>query len=146
MVQTIKNLVSTRRFSSFHGGDLLPKGGQSTLVILVGKLKEMLVSMFFHVVTIVVIIVTSHSSGKLHVLSHDGDSLGMDGAEASILENADEIGLGCLLKGNECLSLESKVVVDVTANVSDKSLEWSSWNEKISALLIPFDLSERDST
>ena len=36
--------------------------------------------------------------GQLDVLGHDGDPLGVDGAQVGVLEEADQIGLGRLLK------------------------------------------------
>ena len=36
--------------------------------------------------------------GELHVLGHDGDPLGMDGAEHSVLKEGGEVGLRRLLK------------------------------------------------
>ena len=32
------------------------------------------------------------SAGKLHILRHDGNSLGVDGAGASVLEETDHVG------------------------------------------------------
>ena len=36
--------------------------------------------------------------GELDVLGHDGDPLGVDGAQVGVLEEAHEVGLRCLLK------------------------------------------------
>ena len=41
---------------------------------------------------------STDSSGELHVLGHDGDSLGVDGAEVGVFEKADEIGFGSMLQ------------------------------------------------
>ena len=38
-------------------------------------------------------------AGELDVLGHDGDPLGVDGAQVGVLEEADQVGLGSLLKG-----------------------------------------------
>ena len=40
---------------------------------------------------------TADTTGKLHILGHDGNSLGMDGAQISILKKTNKVGLGCLL-------------------------------------------------
>ena len=37
------------------------------------------------------------STGKLKILRHDGNTLGMDGTQVSVLEKANKVGLGCLL-------------------------------------------------
>ena len=41
---------------------------------------------------------TADSAGELHVLGHDGDTLGVDSAQVGVLEEADHVGLGGLLE------------------------------------------------
>ena len=41
------------------------------------------------------------AAGQLDVLGHDGDTLGVDGAQVGVLEQADQVGLGSLLKTRE---------------------------------------------
>ena len=43
--------------------------------------------------------ISSDSLGELKISGHDGDSLGVDGAQVGILEEGDEVGLGSFLKG-----------------------------------------------
>ena len=43
----------------------------------------------------------SDSSGELHVLGHDGDSLGVDGAQVGVFEEADQVGLGGFLESED---------------------------------------------
>ena len=38
------------------------------------------------------------TAGKLDVLGHDGDTLGVDGAQVGVLEETDQVGLGCFLQ------------------------------------------------
>ena len=38
------------------------------------------------------------AAGQLDVLGHDGDALGVDGAQVGVLEQTDQVGLGSLLK------------------------------------------------
>ena len=45
---------------------------------------------------------------QLDVLRHDGDALGVDGAQVGVFEQADEVGLGCLLEGRGQRSLGSE--------------------------------------
>ena len=40
----------------------------------------------------------SDSSGELDVLRHDGNSLGVDGAQVCVLEKSDEVRFGSFLK------------------------------------------------
>ena len=44
---------------------------------------------------------SANATGQLNVLGHDGDALAVDGAEVGVLEETDEVGLGCLLKGQD---------------------------------------------
>ena len=38
------------------------------------------------------------SPGQLDVLGHDGDSLGMDGAQVGVLKQTNKVGLRCFLE------------------------------------------------
>ena len=44
---------------------------------------------------------SADSASKLDVLGHDGDSLGMDGAQVGVFEKSDQVGLGGFLKKND---------------------------------------------
>lgn len=48
-----------------------------------------------------------NAAGKLNVLGHDRDTLGVDGNEVSIFKKAHKVGLGCLLDGLERVLLPS---------------------------------------
>jgi len=86
----------------------------------------------------------SDSSGELHVLGHDGDSLCVDGAEVGVLEETNEVSLGCFLKSEDGGGLESKIVLELRSNLSDESLEGELPDEEVSALLETSDLTESD--
>jgi hypothetical protein len=49
------------------------------------------------------------AAGELDVLGHDGDALGVDGAEVGVLEEADQVRLGGLLEGEDREGLEAQV-------------------------------------
>ena len=51
--------------------------------------------------------ITPDPSGKEHVLPLEGHALGVESTEVGILENACEVSLSGLLKGDECLRLEA---------------------------------------
>ena len=48
------------------------------------------------------------AAGQLDVLGHDGDALGMEGAQVDILIEANKVGLGRLLESMQRGSLEAK--------------------------------------
>ena len=56
---------------------------------------------------------SSDPPGELDVLWHDGYPLSMDGAQVGILEEPDEVGLGCLLESHDGVALETKVGFEV---------------------------------
>ncbi len=61
----------------------------------------------------------SDSSGELHVLGHDGNSLGVDGAEVGVFEETDEVALGGFLKSEDSGGLESQVSFEFLSDFSD---------------------------
>tara|TARA_B110000238_G_scaffold66731_1_gene73209 strand:+ start:116 stop:508 length:393 start_codon:yes stop_codon:yes gene_type:complete len=82
----------------------------------------------------------------LHVLWHDGNSLGVDGAKVGVLEESDHVGLSSLLKGKDGGRLESKVSLEVGGDFSDESLERKLSDEELGGFLILSDHSKGDGT
>ena len=66
---------------------------------------------------------SADTAGQLDVLGHDGNTLGVDGAEVGILEEANEVGLSGLLEGEDGRSLEAKVALEVLGDLADEALE-----------------------
>ena len=89
---------------------------------------------------------TTDAAGKLDVLWHDGDTLGVDGTEVGVLEEANEVGLGCLLEGKDGRGLETKVSLEVLGDLADETLEWELADEELGGLLVPADLTESHGT
>ena len=89
---------------------------------------------------------TTDSAGELHVLGHDGDSLGVDGAEVGVLEEADHVSLGGLLEGKDGRGLETELVSVLRSDLTDESLEGELSDEELGALLETSDLTESDGT
>ena len=89
---------------------------------------------------------TTDSAGKLHVLGHDGNSLGVDGAEVSVLEETDHVGFGGLLEGKDGGGLETELVSVLRGDLTDESLEGELSDEELGGLLETSDLTESDGT
>ena len=89
---------------------------------------------------------TADSAGELHVLGHDGDTLGMDGAEVGVLEEADHVSLRGLLEGKDGRGLETELVSVLRSDLTDESLEGEFPDEELGALLETSDLTESDGT
>ena len=84
----------------------------------------------------------TNAAGELDVLRHDGDTLGVDRAQVGVLEEANEVGLGSLLEGEDGRSLESKVALEVLRDLAHEALEGKLANEEVGGLLVPPDLAE----
>ena len=74
---------------------------------------------------------TTDTAGKLDVLWHDGDTLGVDGAQVGVLEKTNEVSLASLLEGHDGGALEAKVSLEVLGNLTDQPLEWELPNEQL---------------
>jgi histone H3 len=80
----------------------------------------------------------------LEILGHDGDSLGVDGAQVGVFEESDEVGFGGFLEGHDGGALESQVSLEFLGDFSDQSLEGELSQQEISGLLVLSDFSEGD--
>ena len=61
--------------------------------------------------------------GQLDVLGHDGDPLGVDGAEVGVLKETHEVGLTGLLESHHSGALEAEVGLEILSDLSDETLE-----------------------
>ena len=87
---------------------------------------------------------TTDSAGELHILGHDGDSLGVDGAKVGVLEEANHVSLRGLLEGENGRGLETELVSVLRGDLTDESLEGEFPDEELGALLETSDLTESD--
>jgi hypothetical protein len=89
---------------------------------------------------------TTDAAGKLDVLWHDGDTLGVDGAQVGVLKQADEVSLGGFLESQDSGALETEIGLEVLSNLTDQALEWELADQELSRLLVLSDLTESNST
>ena len=89
---------------------------------------------------------TTDTAGKLDVLWHDGDTLGVDGAQVGVLEKTNEVSLASLLEGHDSGALETKVSLEVLGDLTDETLEGQLTDKKLSGLLVSSDLTESNSS
>jgi len=73
---------------------------------------------------------------KLHVFRHDGDALGVNGAQVGILEQSNKVSFRSLLEGKYSRALETQVVLDIFSTLSYQTLEWRLANQKVCRLLV----------
>ena len=88
---------------------------------------------------------SADSAGQLHVLGHDGHTLGVDGAQVGVLEQRREVCLGRLLERHDGVGLEAEIGLEVLRDLTDQTLERKLADEELSALLILSDLTKSDS-
>ena len=88
----------------------------------------------------------SDSSSELDVLGHDGDSLGVDGAQVGVLEEADQVSFGGFLESEHGRALEPEIGLVVLGELSHESLEGELSDQELSRLLVSSDLSESHGT
>ena len=85
-----------------------------------------------HVSTTRLRALTTDTASKLDVLRHDSDSLGVDGSQVGVLEKADKVGFGSLLKRKDGGTLKSQVGLEVLGDLTNKSLERKFADEELS--------------
>ena len=89
---------------------------------------------------------STDAAGQLNVLGHDGDTLGVDGAQVGVLKETNQVGLRSLLQGHDSAGLETQVGLEVLGNLPDQTLEGQLADEELSGLLVPPDLTEGHGT
>jgi len=84
--------------------------------------------------------------GQLDVLGHDGDTLGVDGAQVGVLEQTDQVGLASLLESTNGSGLEPQVSLEILSDLPDQPLEGQLADEQLGGLLVTPDLSQSNSS
>ena len=87
---------------------------------------------------------STDTAGELDVLGHDGDTLGVDGAQVGVLKQTDEVSLAGLLEGHDGRALEAEVSLEVLGDLTDQTLEGELADQKLGGLLVTTDLTESD--
>ena len=84
------------------------------------------------------------AAGQLDVLGHDGDALGVNGAEVGVLKDRREVSLRRLLQRRECMGLEPQLPADEFRHLTHKALEREPADEELRRLLVTTDLTKSD--
>ena len=85
---------------------------------------------------------SADTAGQLDVLGHDGDTLGVDGAQVGVFEESDEVGLAGFLEGHDGGGLEPQVGLEVLGDFSHETLEGEFPDEELGRFLVSTDLSQ----
>ena len=89
---------------------------------------------------------STDTASQLDVFWHDGDTLGVDGAEVSVLKQTNQISLAGLLKGHDGRALESQIGLEILSDLTDQTLEGKLADQKLGGLLVSPDLTESHGT
>ena len=89
---------------------------------------------------------STDTASKLDVLGHDGDTLGVDGAQVGVLEQTDEVRLRGLLESHHGAALESEISLEILGDFTNQALERKLADEKLGTLLVTTDLTQSDGT
>ena len=87
---------------------------------------------------------SADTASKLDVLGHDGDTLGVDGAQVGVLEQTDQVSLAGLLQSHDGGALEAQIGLEVLSDLTHKTLEWQLADEKLGGFLVTTDLTQSD--
>ena len=80
----------------------------------------------------------------MDVLWHDGDPLGVDGAQVGVFEESDQVGFRGFLESSDSGRLESQVGLEVLGDLTDETLEGKLSDQELSRFLVSSDLSKSD--
>ena len=86
---------------------------------------------------------STDTAGQLDVLGHDGDTLGVDGAQVGVLEQTDQVGLAGLLESHDGGALEPQVSLEVLGDLPHQTLEGQLADEELGGLLVSPDLTDQ---
>ncbi|KAL0623398.1 LOW QUALITY PROTEIN: Zinc finger protein [Plecturocebus cupreus] len=79
---------------------------------------------------------------ELDVLGHDGDALGVDGAQVGVLEEPHQVGLAGLLQRHHRGALEAQVGLEVLRDLAHQALERQLPDQQLGGLLVAADLAQ----
>ncbi len=86
------------------------------------------------------------AASELDVFGHDGHTLGVDGAQVGVLEQADQVCLSGLLKREHGAALEAQVGLEVLRDLAHQALEGQLADEQLRGLLVLADLAQSNRT
>ena len=115
------------RFASFCALRLALKYGRTQNILLLVIASSDVVApkraVCFVMEAIHLCTLSSDSAGQLNVLGHDGDALGVDGAQVGVFKQTNKVSLACFLKSHHSRALETQIGLEVLSDFSHKTLE-----------------------
>ena len=84
------------------------------------------------------------TTGKLDVLGHDGDSLGMDGTQVGVFKESNQVSLRGFLKSHNSAGLEPQISLEILGDFSHQSLEGKFADKQFGRFLVATNFTEGD--
>ena len=82
----------------------------------------------------------------MDVLGHNGDTLGVDGAQVGIFEKTNQVSLSGFLESHDGAGLETQVSLEILSNLTDQTFEGQFADQEFSRFLVTTDFTESDGT
>jgi hypothetical protein len=89
---------------------------------------------------------SSNTTSQLNILWHDGDALGVDGAQVGIFEKTYQVSLASLLQSHDGGALETKIGLEILGDFTNETLEGQFADEEFGAFLVTPDFSKSHSS
>ena len=89
---------------------------------------------------------SADSAGQLNVLGHDGDALGVNGAQVGVFKQTNEVSLASFLKSHHCGALETQIGLEILSDFSHKTLEGQLADQQLGGFLVTTDLTKSHCT
>ena len=86
----------------------------------------------------------TETAGELEVTSHEGDALGVEGAEVGVGEETGDVSFSGFLESGDGGGSPAETVLVAGGELTDEALEGSLAHQKIGGLLVLLDLAEGD--
>jgi hypothetical protein len=84
----------------------------------------------------------SNTTSQLDVLWHDGDFLGVDGAQVGVFEQSNQKSFAGFLQGHNSGALEAEVSLEVLSDLTDQTLEGQFADQQLSRFLVATNLTK----
>lgn len=91
------------------------------------------------------VLLSTNLAGKLDILGENGHTLGMNSTQVAVRKQFNEVRLGRLLQCGNGRRLESKVRLDVLRQLTNKTLEGETTDQKLTSLLELANLAQSNS-
>ena len=89
---------------------------------------------------------SADSAGQLNVFGHDGDALGVDGAQVGVFKQTNKVGLASFLQRHDSRALETQVGLEILSDFSHKTLEGQLTDEQLGGFLVTTDFTKSHCT